>query len=63
MIIKQGSVTENHKSQSDNVLRLAKELYGEKLVGNIGLPTKASEDFGEYTKIVPGAFFFVSGAD
>ena len=28
-----------------------------------GLPIKGSEDFGLYLDHVPGAFFFVSGAD
>lgn len=43
--------------------RVAMQLYGDKLVGEAGLPSKASEDFGHYLLQVPGAFFFVCGAD
>jgi hippurate hydrolase len=56
-------VTANHAKEADNVLRVARKLQGEAMAGALGLPVKASEDFGRYLDVVPGAFVFISGAD
>lgn len=56
-------MTINHKNEADNVVRVAKKLYGDGIAGPDGFPIKASEDFGFYLEQTPGAFFFVSGAD
>lgn len=48
----------NHLENTEWVARLAKEVYGEENVTDEGLPLMASEDFGHFTRRVPGAFFF-----
>ena len=40
------------------MLRIAKGYLGEEKVGQGTLPFRASEDFGYYTQVKPGAFFF-----
>lgn len=39
-------MTSNHAKEIEHVKRVASSLFGEKLVGEFGLPMKASEDFG-----------------
>lgn len=56
-------MTANHAKEIGHVRRVATQLYGEQLVGELGMPSKASEDFSHYLLRVPGAFFFVCGAD
>ena len=41
-------------------MRVGRKVLGENMVGAGPLPVMASEDFGEYTKIKPGAFFFLT---
>lgn len=43
---------------SDLVSKVAKEIYGEEKVSGEGLPIYGAEDFADYLKFVPGAFFF-----
>lgn len=40
------------------MLRVAKEYLGEEKVSQGTLPFRASEDFGYYTQVKAGAFFF-----
>ena len=42
------------------MLRLGKEFFGEGNSHSGPCPVYASEDFGNYTLKVPGAFFFLS---
>jgi metal-dependent amidase/aminoacylase/carboxypeptidase family protein len=51
-------MTSNTKKEAENVLRVAREHLGEDKVGQGTLPFRASEDFGYYTMVKPGAFFF-----
>ncbi len=52
----------NHPENAEKVLQAARELgLATKVLAD---PYKGSEDFGYYTKLVPGAFFFIgNGAD
>ena len=43
---------------SDFVSKVAKEIYGIDKVSGEGLPIYGAEDFADYLKFVPGAFFF-----
>lgn len=43
---------------SEVVSRVAKQIYGEDKVSADGLPIYGAEDFADYLKFVPGAFFF-----
>lgn len=49
---------ENSKKEAENVLRVGSALFGPEKVGLGTLPFRASEDFGCYTQVCPGAFFF-----
>lgn len=48
------------EKEANHVLKIAKQVYGEENVSDEGLPLMASEDYGYFTKYVPGAFFFIS---
>jgi metal-dependent amidase/aminoacylase/carboxypeptidase family protein len=52
-----GSVV-NTPSCSALVSKVAKEMYGEDKVNGDGLPIYGAEDFADFLKFVPGAFFF-----
>ncbi len=43
-------------------MRVGKKLFGEENVGKGKLPFRATENFSYFTKIKPGAFFFLSSA-
>jgi len=43
-------MTSNSKAESDNIIRVGKQVLGEDKVGSGSLPFRASEDFGFYTK-------------
>jgi hippurate hydrolase len=43
-------------------MRVARKMFGEEKVSSGTLPRKASEDFAYYTKIKPGAYFFLTSA-
>ena len=49
---------DNTKEEAEHVLRVAKKYLGEDRAGVGELPFRASEDFGFYTQLRPGAFFF-----
>lgn len=63
-------MTKNTKIQAENVKRVAKKVFGEAKVSELGLPVSGSEDFSFYTQGIkgeegqpsiaglPGAFFF-----
>ena len=51
-------MTANTEAEAGHVIRVAKEHLGEDKVSDKYLPFRASEDFGEYTLVKPGAFFF-----
>jgi metal-dependent amidase/aminoacylase/carboxypeptidase family protein len=52
-------LTANTEAEAGHVERVAKKYLPEPNVFTNGtLPFRASEDFGEYTKVKPGAFFF-----
>lgn len=53
-------VVVNAPTETDIVLSIAKEIYGEERVGGWGLPALGSEDFSFYTRYLPGAFFFAT---
>ena len=44
------------------MLRVGEKVFGKDKVGKGLLPFKASEDFAFFTKVKPGAFFFLSSA-
>lgn len=50
----------NTKDEAENVLRVAKKVFGEENIDNSILPLRASEDFSYFCKLRPGAFFFLS---
>ncbi len=50
----------NTKEEAEHVIRIGKQVLGEKNVSDVEVPVKASEDFAFYTKFKPGAFFFLS---
>lgn len=53
-------MTSNTAKETEHVMRVGRKVLGENMVGAGPLPVMASEDFGEYTKIKPGAFFFLT---
>lgn len=55
-------VLRNTDKEAEHVERVAKKLLGEEFVGVGCMPVKASEDFAFYTRIKPGAFFFLGSA-
>lgn len=48
----------NTPSCSSLVSKVAKEMYGDDKVDGEGLPIYGAEDFADFLKFVPGAFFF-----
>ena len=53
----------NAEAQADAVARAASRVFGKENVRADGLPIMASEDFAEFTKRVPGAFWFLTIGD
>ena len=47
----------NHKEQTNHVIRLAKQHFGEKHFSQEDLPMSASEDFSFFLHHKPGCFF------
>lgn len=43
-------------------MRVGEKVFGQGKSNNGKLPFKASEDFAFFTKVKPGAFFFLSSA-
>jgi len=55
--------TKNTEKEAENVIRVGKKVLGESnVLTDESIIVKASEDFSFYTRIKPGAFFFLSAA-
>jgi metal-dependent amidase/aminoacylase/carboxypeptidase family protein len=54
------SITSNSELEAEHILRLGKKFFGADNACQGIAPVYASEDFGEYTLVKPGAFFFLS---
>jgi len=50
----------NHEKEAENVIRVAKKVFGEENVSPGALPVYGGEDFSYYIREKPGAFFFLS---
>ena len=50
---------DNSQKEADHVLRVAADTFGKEKSSKGTLPFRASEDFGNYTQLRPGAFFFL----
>ena len=48
---------QNHKAETDHVIRLTKKWFGEEHFSTEDLPLTASEDFSYFIKEKPGCFF------
>jgi len=55
--------TLNHAKESDRVLEVANELYGDQLSQGLAAPIMASEDFSYFLQQVPGCFFLVGNGE
>ncbi|CAD8075815.1 unnamed protein product [Paramecium primaurelia] len=53
-------LTANHPKEAQHILRLGEKYFGAGNAHAGPCPVYASEDFGNYTLKVPGAFFFLS---
>jgi len=53
-------LTSNHPNEAQHILRLGEKFFGPGNSHAGPCPVYASEDFGNYTNKVPGAFFFLS---
>lgn len=52
----------NHEKETEHVTRVGKKVLGEGNILNDCLPVFVTEDFSYFTKVKPGAFFFLSSA-
>ena len=50
---------ENHKNETQHVIRIAKANFGEEKVKGDDLPLTASEDFSFFLKEIPGCFYIL----
>jgi len=50
----------NCEKETEHVIRVAKKVFGEENVSEGKLPLFGGEDFSYFTKVKPGAFFFLS---
>ncbi|MEO8400515.1 MAG: M20 family metallopeptidase [Gammaproteobacteria bacterium] len=57
------SPTINTAKESDLILNVAKEIYGDTKVKTLDKSMIASEDFSEYLRHVPGCFFLVGAGE
>lgn len=53
-------LTWNHSNEAQHILRLGEMFFGPGNAHAGPCPVYASEDFGNYTNKVPGAFYFLS---
>lgn len=51
--------TVNHKTETDHVIRVASEWFGEDKVKSDELPLTASEDFSFFLEEKPGCFYML----
>ena len=52
----------NTEKETEHIVRIGKKVLGEDKVRSDKLPVYASEDFAYFTKVVPGAFYFLTSA-
>mmetsp|Transcript_30308 Transcript_30308/g.34971 ORF Transcript_30308/g.34971 Transcript_30308/m.34971 type:complete len:400 (+) Transcript_30308:14-1213(+) len=50
----------NSKKETEVVIKIGKEVYGEDKVSDTRLPNLGAEDFSFYTRYLPGAYFFLT---
>ena len=52
----------NTEKETESILKIGKEFFGENKVTDVKLPLYCSEDFSFYLKEKPGCFFFLGSA-
>lgn len=50
----------NTKKETEIVIELGKQIYGEANVSDTRLPNLGAEDFSYYTRYTPGTYFFLT---
>lgn len=52
----------NTEKETENIIRVGKKVLGEDKIRSDKLPVYASEDFSYFSRVVPGAFFFLTSS-
>ena len=52
----------NTDKETENIIRVGKKVLGEDKIRSDKLPVYASEDFAYFSKVVPGALFFLTSS-